>query len=81
MSDRIVKRWITFVRMPTTGKTSKWGIVNNSSGDVLGGIVWYGPWRQYCFEPVEGCVFNGGCLTDITEFMAALMAERSAVTA
>lgn len=68
--------YITFVRMPHEGKTTKWGVVNRRHGDVLGGILWYGEWRQYVFEAVDGCVFSVGCLRDIAAFICDLTAER-----
>ena len=57
-------------------KTNVWNIFNNKSHDVLGGIAWYGPWRQYCFYAKEGAVFNAGCLEDIQHFIEKIMAER-----
>lgn len=50
-------------------RTQRWGVVSKSSGDVLGLVEWYGPWRQYIVEPREGCVFNNGCLNDISAFL------------
>jgi hypothetical protein len=44
-------------------------------GDTLGVIKWYGPWRQYCFYPEPGCVFNSDCLRDIAGFCFKLMQE------
>ena len=67
-------------------KTDRWVILSKSGGDELGTVSWYGPWRQYVFEPFEGCVFNCGCLESIENFLraanveqkiASLVAERS----
>ena len=79
MSERIVREYIYFVRVPFNGKTSKWGVVNKRYGDVLGGILWYSGWRQYVFEAVDGCVFSRGCLDDIGAFIGELMAARQGV--
>lgn len=57
-------------------KTNVWNIFSNSSNDVLGGVAWYAPWRQYCFYAKEGCIFNAGCLCDIQNFIDNLMIER-----
>jgi len=59
-------------------KTRIWKCHNKSSGDVLGVAKWYGPWRQYCFYPNDGTIFNGGCLDNIKSFvtMATTMHKR-----
>lgn len=50
-------------------KTHTWHVLSARSGDVLGTIKWYGPWRQYCFEPAPVTTFNKECLGDIANFM------------
>ena len=60
--------------------TAMYAIRNLKSNDLLGNVEWYGAWRQYCFQPEEGCVFSAGCLKDIEAFLAALMAERKSGT-
>lgn len=44
-------------------------IFNNRSGDQLGIISWYKPWREYVFSSKDDCVFNNTCLMDILDFM------------
>lgn len=63
-----------FGRRDPKRKTSVWECRNNRSDDALGRVQWYGPWRQYCFfpEPIDGLVFNDGCLKDICHFMGQL---------
>ncbi len=39
-------------------------------------IKWYGRWRQYCFFPEEGAIWNTRCLEDVQEVIKALMDER-----
>lgn len=34
-------------------------------GAYLGSLKWYGAWRQFCFFPAEGTIFNTGCLGTI----------------
>lgn len=44
-------------------------IFENSSGDQLGIISWYKPWKEYVFSSKDFCVFNNGCLKDILDFI------------
>ena len=44
-------------------------IFNNKSGDQIGIISWYKPWKEYVFSSKEGCVFNNTCLADVINFM------------
>ena len=74
MSEKVVKEYIEFVRMPY--KTEVWSVLTKRRGDWLGRILWYGQWRQYVFETEEGCVFSKGCLDDIADFVAKLMRDR-----
>ncbi len=39
-------------------------------------VKWHGPWRQYCFFPIGGSLFNRTCADDISHFMKQLMDER-----
>ena len=56
-------------------KTRQWQISSIRSGDFLGWVGWYGPWRQYCFYPDGGAVFNGECLLSIVKFLKEATAE------
>jgi hypothetical protein len=48
-------------------------LVNSArTGDPLGEIKWYGPWRQYCFFPLENTIFNNGCLDEISTKCGAM---------
>ena len=60
--------------------TRRWEILSKSSGELLGGVGWYGPWRQFCFFPREETVFNGGCLQSIVKFLKEAMAEHKRKT-
>lgn len=60
----------------STGKTKIWNVLQKRSGSTLGKIKWYGPWRQYCFFPVVGTVFNKTCMDDIGRFIKEQMAYR-----
>jgi hypothetical protein len=57
-------------------KTSVFPIFSKSSGEHLGTIKWYGPWRQYCFYPLDETIWNDGCLKDVTAFLIGLKLGR-----
>lgn len=44
-------------------------IFNNRTGDQLGIISYYKPWKEYVFSSKEDCVFNNTCLRDVLDFM------------
>ena len=72
-------KYIHFEQIPVPDqkkKTTIWRCLNNKSLGDLGLIKWYGPWRQYCFLPANGTIFNKGCLEDINDFITQLMEER-----
>lgn len=68
MADEKYK-YIHFVKTKDKPKTSEWECRNNRSDEVLGWVEWYGPWRQYCFCPDGGMVFNVGCMENIIDFV------------
>ena len=73
--DRPMKtryKFIYFIHVANKPKTSVWHCLNNGSDSLLGGIEWYGPWRQYCFFPEFDTVFNVSCLEDINHFIGQL---------
>ena len=74
-APRIVSKYIVSIPIKFTGKTWVYEINSKSSGESLGYVKWYGPWRQYWFEPYNAG-FNSGCLKDITQFLDDLMEER-----
>ena len=70
VTDRIVNRYITFVRrVPNNAriKTECWEVQNNRSGESLGEISWFTGWRQYVFAPEPFTEFNVTCLREIAE--------------
>ncbi len=75
----IESKYIEFDRIGDTGKTEIWNILSkprDSISFILGKIKWYGPWKQYCFFPSANCIFNVGCLSDISEAINLLMLKR-----
>ena len=61
--------YIYFVHIAKKSKTHVYECRNIKSGDRLGTISWFAPWRQYCFFPAAARVFNMGCLEDIKTFI------------
>lgn len=64
--------FIYFEKTERKPKTSVWACVSRRSGDEIGNVRWYGPWRQYSFFPANQTVFNRGCLLDILDFLKQL---------
>lgn len=68
MSERIGK-YLTVQRYGVAGrKTDVWQVLGES-GAVLGWVKWWGPWRQYTFQPEPRTVFHSGCLSDLAAFL------------
>ncbi len=62
--------FIEFLEFAAKPKTKVWQCVSTKKHRaVLGGVQWYGPWRQYCFFPSNDTIFNEQCLDDIAEFL------------
>lgn len=58
--------YLTFQDMTPEGRLTRLvEVIAVRSGDLLGTIKWYGPWRQYVFAPEPECVFNVGCMATI----------------
>ena len=58
-------------------KTKRFMCMNRNHGSLLGEVKWLAGWRQYCFFPQSSTVFSKGCMEDINDFIAKLMAERA----
>ena len=72
-------KWIDIVdcgRLPGR-KTKRWQVLSAKSGGSLGIIYWWGPWRQFVFEPdgASRIIFEEDCLTDIADFIRQATAE------
>jgi hypothetical protein len=68
--------YINLTPVETKKKTGTWKCSNNKSGDELGIVKWYAPWRQYCYFPTTQAVYSRGCLADITHFIESEMDKR-----
>lgn len=65
-------QFLHFVLVGKKAKTEVWSCRNNKTGDQLGVVEWYAPWRQYCFFPTVQAVYSAGCLEDIAAFIKYL---------
>lgn len=73
----VSSQYLHFTDSPSkSGKTVVSLVTSVSSGDLLGQVAWYGPWRQYCFYPASSTVWNVGCLEAVNTKIADLMMER-----
>jgi hypothetical protein len=61
---------------PPNRKTKVICVISMRNSFKLGEISWYGPWRQYCFFPSNGTIFNTGCMQDVITYIKELMEER-----
>lgn len=43
--------------------------VSNKAGVIIGEVKWYGSWRKYCFNTVQGIVLDEHCMKDIIDYM------------
>lgn len=50
-------------------------IFNNRSGDQLGILSYYKPWKEYVFLSREECVFNNTCMRDVLDFIENVIPE------
>jgi len=75
MINEVDSKFISFIELKPKPKTKVFEIRNKSYGDLLGKIMWYAPWRRYCFF-VDSACFDAACLADIHNFMNRLMIER-----
>ena len=62
-------KYIEIIFREKPAKTRIYEVVSKNHGMGLGLIKWYGAWRQYCFFPYEGTIFNKECLNFIENFL------------
>jgi len=60
---------LTVEEQPVEGKrkTPDYHVMNCHSGNCIGVLKWYGPWRQFCFYPGDDTVWSADCLEDIQD--------------
>jgi hypothetical protein len=47
-------------------------IANKTKGDIIASIGWYPAWKRFVMYPVEGTVWDIGCLQAIAKFIQEL---------
>lgn len=62
---------------PKCKKTDVYLVSSNHSGDILGEIKWYAPWRRYVFHPKEETLYSHDCLEEIAQFIFICMDKRN----
>lgn len=62
--------YLVFRRVETSKQTRHWA-VQSTSGSRLGAVKFFPRWRCFVFEPLDDCVFNAGCMTDLATFCDA----------
>ena len=55
-------------------KTKVWNVHNKHTKELLGQVLWYAPFRQYCFD--DGIIYAESCLNDLGKFLHDQMALR-----
>lgn len=63
------RSFVGFVEQQQDAKlvTKRWR-ATSASGDPLGWIQWYSPWRRYVFFPKPDTLYDASCLLDIGAF-------------
>ncbi len=75
-------KFIHFRKIESTDDI-EWACINNKASDfvndvfLLGGILFYKPWKQYIMTFREERVFNNQCLKDIAHFLEQLNQTKS----
>lgn len=75
-SERIGK-YLSVGQLPLVPgrKTKQWSVLTNR-GDELGRVQWYGPWRQFTFDPRPSSTLNRDCLLDLARFLERVNKEQ-----
>jgi hypothetical protein len=55
-------------------------LCGNKSGEDLGRVEWYGPWKQYCFVDTCNGIYSQSCMNDIANFLSQLNVSKKAIT-
>lgn len=69
----IGKHITAFIDKPKNRKNPIYELCNRKKELIhLGEIKWNVRWREYCFYPIDGTVFDDECLLDIVNFLKGL---------
>ena len=66
-------KYLTFVEIESTGKTKRYTALSDDT--VVGNVQWYVPWRKYCYNSLNGVIYDASCLADVQDFLNQLMQE------
>ena len=70
-------KYLKFIEAALKPKTKVFEVRSKVSGELLGYVKWYAPWRRYCFiVDLPNTLFDASCLADIQDFINTLMTER-----
>jgi hypothetical protein len=61
-------KYVSFVFLTSTGKTSIWEVAPTDGGVALGSVKWFGRWRCYAFFAHYDPILEKTCLRDIANF-------------
>ena len=65
-------KYLEFIELKPKPKTRVFSCRNKMSGDSLGEIKWYPPFRKYAYFSNVDIVYDRNCLEDITNFIDKL---------
>jgi protein tyrosine phosphatase len=68
---------LSFERLATKNKTAVEAVVSVRTGEEIGLVKWYSPWRRFAFFPNEKTVWDAGCLKEVSEEIAYLERVRA----
>lgn len=71
-----MKKYVDFELAERKPKTAVYRVVSKSNRETLGSVYWYGPWRQYVFQPEPETIWSHGCMQQVLDFIQKLMEER-----
>lgn len=78
----MAKSYLEFIFMGESSKTSTWKVCNRVTGELVGGIAWFCPFRKYAYCPAPrypgqgGTFYDSKCLREIATFIDTEMKLR-----
>jgi len=60
---------------PSKGGKTRIFNVFGSHHILIGHVKWYGPWRQYCFFPLDSTLYNKDCMRQLADFTELVTRE------
>lgn len=67
---KLVYQYIVFMETKNEYDEIEWECQNKKSAAKLGVVGWYRAWNQFCYFPTCPATYSGGCLDDISSFIA-----------